>query len=270
MEDIKASHIKDTKSFSDRMLVLERPYSKAVISPSKTLNKTTSTLGAPPLTPTAPSPSHISKTTHSTPLDPSAPPISPADGFNTGDIDYGPAVDNTHVGHVDNHGDTSDDSDSSRDTDDEGNYTVKTRYTDPSNCAAQVIMFCDSIPKYVKPSIFFGDKKVKIYRTGNIEKSASVLSSFTSNDSVQTFILHLGIHDCRATSNIRSAGDSLHTFMSHVKEKYNNAKVLYSATLLTSDSALNTKIRALNEQMKDFCSSNDSFLFVEHRKLQTQ
>ena len=247
VQDITIQQATDHKSLSNRVLVLERPYAKAV--------KTTSQ--SPPVHQSPP----VNQPQHATPLLPSAPPQSPV-------IDVeGECVLNQHTGQSDDDDDKSSQS-SSNTTDEEEGYTFKSKFTDPVKSAARVIMFTDSIAKYVKPSVFFGSRQTKIYRTNSLPNTCATLDSFVKCDDLEAAIIHIGIRDCRSAPGISSVVKQMETLMQSALSKYKNAVIMFSSALMTSDTGLNTTLMELNEHMRSFCKSHRQFVFVEHRKLQ--
>ena len=305
--NISTQQSTDAKRLSDRLLVLEKPYANAVKhTPPPTLTATAphvSPAASPLLNPPLPPSPHTQQTptthpkqlTSSLQLDPhvSPPPpqhtptTHPKQLISSSQLNAALANARTDDGRRDptndtdlflvqndTHGDTQHmpDDDNASNTSaatSGGSFTVQTRHTDPATRGAKVIMMCDSIPKYVQPGLFFGDRYAKIFRTGTAKDSLPVMSSFSKCDSVEVVIFHVGVRDCRSRTDTEAVVSETQALINCASQKYPRAVIMFSAILYIADDTVNDKIDIVNEKMKSFCSTRDQCLYIEHRKLQT-
>ena len=143
-----------------------------------------------------------------------------------------------------------------------------TDFADPSNANAKVILLCDSVPRHVKPALFFGARYAKIVKSAWASTSVKVIEKWKNNETVEFVVMHLGIRDVRDELPISDIIADTKMCMKTASRKYNNAKVLYSEVLYTTDETHNDTIREINNCIKTFCEDSDTFIYVPHKLIQ--
>ena len=144
----------------------------------------------------------------------------------------------------------------------------KVDFPDPVNDKAQVIMVCDSIPRHVKPRLFFGPRYAKIARTGWASTSTKAMQKWKDSDDVEVVVLHVGIRDIKDEKPDDQIVDDTQKCMQLAASKYKHAQILYSEILYTTDELMNDSIKEVNGMLREFCDTNDRYVYVAHTSLQ--
>ena len=145
----------------------------------------------------------------------------------------------------------------------------RTEFKDPSDDDAKVILMCDSVARHVKPSLFFGPRYAKIVRSGWAATSTQVMERWKKNDSVEFVILHVGIRDVRDVDKpCDEILEDTKQCMKMAARQYKRARVIYSEILYTTDELHNDIIREINCAMKEFCETEEQYIFAQHSLIQ--
>ena len=131
----------------------------------------------------------------------------------------------------------------------------------------EIILVCDSIPKYVDGEEFFGKQKTAIRRLGTATQAVHAIKQWSKEGSVTSFITHLGVNDIRDSTPAAELSDNLVSLMKTAAETYPRATIAFSEILgVGSNRDMNRSVHVVNMNISSACHQH-GWLYIRHKKL---